>query len=85
MTTQTLTIQDLSVLRTAIELAATRGAFRAEEMRSVGECFEKLTVFLNAMSQQNQPAPEAPAPSAPEAESMPANDPPDQFTQGEFQ
>lgn len=86
MTTQTLTIQDLSVLRTAVELAAQRGAFRAEEMRQVGECYERLVTFLNTMNQQNQPAatPSEPAPPVPQEDV--ATDPkPSEITGGEFQ
>jgi len=49
-----LTVQDLNTLRTVIDVATTRGAFKANEMLSVGTVYNKLEAFLNAVS-QNQP------------------------------
>lgn len=49
-----LTIQDLAGLKTVIDVATTRGAFKANEMLSVGTVYNKLEAFLNAVS-QNQP------------------------------
>jgi hypothetical protein len=51
---QTITITDLEELRSVIDLACTRGAFRAEEMQQVGELYNKLTGFLNAVVAQAQ-------------------------------
>ena len=48
--TPELTIQDLGNLRSIIDVAAQRGAFRAAEMAAVGAAFNKLNDFLNAVS-----------------------------------
>jgi hypothetical protein len=47
-----LTIADLASIHQLIDAACTRGAFRASEMRAVGETYEKLTRFLEAVKQQ---------------------------------
>jgi hypothetical protein len=49
-----LTIADMASLKQLIEAACNRGAFRAPEMRSVGEIYDKLTRFLAAAQQQAQ-------------------------------
>jgi hypothetical protein len=41
-----INVQDLIVLRSCIQVAAQRGAFRAEEMQNVGKAFDKLDAFL---------------------------------------
>jgi hypothetical protein len=47
-----ITIADLNLLKNIIDLASTRGAFRAAEMKEVGEVYNKLTVFLEAVVAQ---------------------------------
>lgn len=42
-----LTIQDLVSMRSIIDTACTRGAFKASEMRSVGEVYDRLNGFLD--------------------------------------
>jgi hypothetical protein len=49
-----ITIADLEGLRAIIDLSCTRGAFRAEEMQQVGELYNKLTGFLQAVVAQAQ-------------------------------
>lgn len=49
-----ITVADLNLLRNIIELASTRGAFQASEMKQVGEVYEKLVVFLDAVVAQAQ-------------------------------
>lgn len=49
-----ISINDLAVLKGLIETSCTRGAFRADEMRTVGEIYEKLTAFLDAVLAQAQ-------------------------------
>lgn len=46
MSTQPITIADLAVIKNIIDVAAERGAFRAPEMQTVGEIYNKLTAFL---------------------------------------
>lgn len=52
MDNKTLSITDLAVIRNAIDLACTRGAYRATEMRTIGEVYEKLEAFLNMVVAQ---------------------------------
>lgn len=47
-----LTVQDLQALRQIIDVASQRGAFKANEMAVVGNIYNKLDSFLNAVSQQ---------------------------------
>jgi hypothetical protein len=47
-----ITVADLNLLKNIIELASTRGAFQASEMREVGEVYEKLATFLEAVVAQ---------------------------------
>lgn len=57
-----LSLQDLRVLAGAVELGATRGAYRANEMEIVGAMYNKLALFLKANTPAEQPA-EADAPA----------------------
>ena len=47
-----ITVADLNLLKNIIDLASTRGAFRAAEMKQVGEVYEKLTAFLDTVIAQ---------------------------------
>lgn len=47
-----ITIVDLDLLRNIVNLAVTRGAFNASEAKQVGEIYEKLTNFLQAVVAQ---------------------------------
>jgi hypothetical protein len=49
-----LTITDLAALRNLIDIVTTRGAFKANELSSVGALFDKLTVFLEAAQKQQE-------------------------------
>jgi len=51
-----LTVQDLSALRAIIDVASQRGAFKANEMATVGVTYNKLEAFLNAVAAQQQQA-----------------------------
>ena len=54
-----ITVADLDALRTIVDLAASRGAFRGAELTQVGVVFDKLTTFLNAVVEQAKAAAEA--------------------------
>lgn len=43
-----LTLQDLVLVAQIIQLSSQRGAFRAEELRQIGELYEKLIAFLQS-------------------------------------
>ena len=47
-----LSITDLAVLKNVIDLACSRGAFRAPEMKAVGEVYDKLSTFLDSVIKQ---------------------------------
>jgi hypothetical protein len=47
-----ITVADLNLLKNVIDLASTRGAFRAGEMKEIGEVYNKLTTFLEAVVAQ---------------------------------
>lgn len=51
-----LSITDLAVIKNIIDLAAKRGAFQANEMRSVGEVYDRLNAFLESVIQQAEQA-----------------------------
>jgi len=44
-----ITIQDLIMIKDLIDVACSRGAFKADEMSSVGQTYDKLTGFLNSV------------------------------------
>jgi len=50
-----LTVQDLQALKSIIDVASQRGAFKPNEMMTVGQTYSKLETFLAAVAQQ-QPA-----------------------------
>lgn len=54
--TPDLTVQDLQALKSIIDVASQRGAFRPNEMMTVGQTYAKLEAFLGAVTQQSQSA-----------------------------
>lgn len=51
-----LTIQDLAAIKSIIDVASQRGAFKANEMAVVGTVYNKLDGFLSAISAQTEEA-----------------------------
>ncbi len=49
-----LNVQDLNMLRSIIDLASSRGAFKAAEMAAVGAVYNKLNAFLEGVAKQGQ-------------------------------
>lgn len=49
-----LNINDLSAIRSIIEVASSRGAFKAAEMEAVGKVFNKLSVFLESVTAKKE-------------------------------
>lgn len=47
-----LTIQDLNSLKSIIDVASQRGAFKPNEMVTVGQTYSKLEAFLTAIAAQ---------------------------------
>lgn len=62
---QELTINDLGALKSIIDVASQRGAFKPNEMVTIGQVYNKLESFLNAVQAQQQAQPEG-APAAAE-------------------
>ena len=58
-----LSVQDLQGLKTIIDVASSRGAFKPNEMMSVGQVYGKLEAFLSAVQQQQ--AQQAPTETGP--------------------
>jgi hypothetical protein len=48
-----LTISDLVALRNIIDLASSRGAFKAPELKDVGTAYERLSAFIEAAVEQS--------------------------------
>lgn len=58
-----LTVTDLSAIKQIIDVASQRGAFKANELAVVGQAYNKLELFLNAVAaQQAAQAEQAEAP-----------------------
>lgn len=51
-----LTIQDLAAVKSIIDVASSRGAFKPNEMVAVGTIYSKLERFLNLATKQGQNA-----------------------------
>jgi hypothetical protein len=47
-----LNLNDLAALKSIIEVASQRGAFKAAELESVGKVFNKLTTFLESVAKK---------------------------------
>lgn len=51
-----LTLNDLAALRSIIDVASSRGAFKPNEMITVGSVYTKLEKFLEIAAKQSQAA-----------------------------
>jgi hypothetical protein len=49
-----LNITDLAALRSIVEVATQRGAFKAAELESVGKVYNKLNTFLDSVTKQKE-------------------------------
>lgn len=52
MDNDNLTLNDMVSLRNIIDAACSRGAFKASEMKSIGEVYDKLNRFVESSQQQ---------------------------------
>jgi hypothetical protein len=48
--TVNLSVSDLIMLQSSIQVACERGAFRADEMSQVGQCYDRLSAWLAQMT-----------------------------------
>jgi flagellar motor component MotA len=49
-----LNINDLNAVKSIIDIATTRGAFKANELEAVGKTYNKLNTFLEHVTKQQQ-------------------------------
>jgi hypothetical protein len=49
-----LNINDLAAIRSIIDVASSRGAFKAAEMEAVGKVYNKLSVFLESVTAKKE-------------------------------
>lgn len=63
-----LSIADLIELKEIVDVAASRGAFRANEMTSIGQVYDKLSGFLAEHTRQPEQPPNEAEQSNPQGE-----------------
>lgn len=63
-----LTINDLTAMKSIIDVASDRGAFKPNEMTTVGMVYTKLETFLKAVADQQAAQAEAQDEGAPQGE-----------------
>jgi len=63
-----LTLNDIISVKHLIDAACTRGAFKAHEMQSVGELYNKITRFVEETQAQVQAQQSAESTPTPEGE-----------------
>ena len=49
-----LNVSDLNAVKSIIDIATQRGAFKATELEAVGRTYNKLTAFLDHVTKQQQ-------------------------------
>jgi hypothetical protein len=50
--TNDLNINDLNAMKSIIDIASSRGAFKPNEMMAVGQTYSKLSAFLEQVAKQ---------------------------------
>ena len=55
-----LTLNDLAVLRNVVEVAISRGTFKADEISVVGQTYDKLKAWLDLVAAQQAQSQELP-------------------------
>jgi len=53
-----LSVQDLQAIKSIIDVASQRGAFKPNEMVTVGQTYTKLEAFLAAVAAQSNQGPQ---------------------------
>lgn len=54
MENHSLTVADMASLKNVLEAACNRGAFKANEMSTVGQLYDKLSAFVAQSAEQLQ-------------------------------
>jgi len=47
-----ITLADIAMLKKIVEVATSRGAFRAEELSQVGAVYDRVTAWVESMTQE---------------------------------
>lgn len=55
-TTTVITLTDLAIIKNLLDASISRGTFKPNELKTVGEMYEKLDNFLNYALAQSQNA-----------------------------
>jgi hypothetical protein len=64
-----LSVSDLIMIQSIVQVACERGAFRAEEMSQIGQCYDRLSAWLAQMqSASEQPDSQPQQPEQPQGE-----------------
>ena len=63
--TADLSINDLNAMKVIIDIASSRGAFKPNEMVTIGQTYIKLTNFLDQVAKQAEAQKAAQQPAAP--------------------
>jgi hypothetical protein len=66
--TVNLAVSDLIMLQSIVQLACERGAFRAEELSQIGQCYDRLSAWLAQMQPQSPDTNQAQAPNQTQGE-----------------
>ena len=66
---ESISLRDLDQIAQIIDLATQRGAFRGQELSTIGQLYDKLATFLNSVKEQQDAAK-----AAAEAEDAPVED-----------
>ena len=53
---ESISLRDLDQIAQIIDLATTRGAFRGQELSTIGALYDKLATFLNSVKEQQEAA-----------------------------
>jgi hypothetical protein len=59
-----ITVTDLALLKSLVEVASTRGAFKADELSTVGQVYDKLNLFLQQLVEQAEQSESAAEPAS---------------------
>ena len=66
--TVNLAVSDLIMLQSIVQIACERGAFRAEEMSQIGQCYDRLSAWLAQMQPPESTDPQTPQNQPPQGE-----------------
>ena len=66
--TVNLAVSDLIMLQSVVQVACERGAFRADEMSGIGQCYDRLSAWLAQMQTAAEQSSSPQQPEQPQGE-----------------